>query len=1078
MGSKRISGKFALRGSLLVAALLGISWQVSLLAQLTTGTILGTVKDQSEAVLPGATVTATNVETGIVRTTTSGSRGEYRIPALAVGTYDIQATMAGFQTNVHKGMTLSIGREAVVDFSLKVGDVAEQVTVTGEAPIIETTTATVSGLVDPQQMREMPLNARSFLDLVVFMPGAVFSDSADNSATKGFGRKLSISGQRYASNSFLLDGADINDSAGIAGSAAGTMAGVETVREFRVVTNAYDAEYGRHTGGVISAITKSGTNQFHGSLFEFLRNDKMDAANFMDNAFNGGEKPSFKRNQFGGSLGGPILKDRTFFFGSYEGLRERKGITSTSVVPGRAMRNGILRGVSIPVSPLIRPYLDAYPVPTDPDRADGTAFFSAAYTRPTNQNYWTTKIDHRFSDSDSVFGRFTFDSAERVTPTENGFNTAGKGNPASRYATVEETHIFSPALLNRTHLSFNRTALLYFDVPIQGFTFPGKFSFSDQADVPGGISVASLTAWGGSSTNPKAHIQNNYQFKEDFFYNTGRHAFKFGGQYERFQFNQRSDFFAGGQFIFDSTDSFLRGDVSTGNFIRPGSDDIRGWRESVIGLYVQDDVSVRPGLNLNLGLRYEFITVPTEANGKVATVRDLSPSHFYTHTEFQTDVGDPYFLNTSLKNFAPRVGIAWTPFGSGKTSLRAGAGFYHDQIMPNVYVTSGVRMPPFFSVAALFRENSQIDFPNAFFSQNEALAKNIGSLPQADGLEYKLNQPVVYKWSFDVEQQVAPGTSVRVGYAASRSVHQVRGNLLLNSNPFTLINGNKFILIDQPLLNPNWARMRWRLTNGTSDYHSFQLSVDKRFSRGFQLHTAYTFARTTDDSTAWTGSNDFGDADRTGYLGEKEHALSAIDIRNSLNTSFVYNLPGGNLTGGAGKALGGWSMSGIVRLSSGYPVSLTADQPRFTRAGVTYQMRFVGGGTLDLAPNGKQNPTRPQNREQYYDVSQFAFPQNCLTAACNPPGAFLGNLGRNHLITPGLANVDFTVTKNTKLPWVGEKANLQFRAEFYNLFNRANFGTPALSVLDRTARLKSNAGEITTTRTEAREIQLALRLEF
>ncbi len=271
----------------------------SLVAQVTTGTVLGIVKDQSGAVLPGATITATNVDTGISRTMVTGSRGEYRLQALSLGNYEIQATMAGFQTGVRKGIELSLGREAAVDFTLQVGNVAEQVTVTGEAPLIETTTATMSGLVDPKQMREIPLNARSFIELVPLQAGAVYAEAGDQSATKGFGVKLAISGTRYNGNAFLLDGANVNDAAGSSGSAAGTMAGVETVREFKVITNAYDAEYGQHVGGVVSAVTKSGTNDFHGSAFEFFRNDKLDAPDFDDNRLTAGEKPPYHRNQFG-----------------------------------------------------------------------------------------------------------------------------------------------------------------------------------------------------------------------------------------------------------------------------------------------------------------------------------------------------------------------------------------------------------------------------------------------------------------------------------------------------------------------------------------------------------------------------------------------------------------------------------------------------------------------------------------------------------------------------------------------------------------------------------------------------------
>ena len=604
---------------LVLIVLIAVAGLGSLAAQ-TTGTILGTLKDQSGAVLPGAEITVTNIDTGISRTATSGARGEYRISGLAVGTYDIQAGLAGFQSGVRKGITLTIGREAVVDFSLQVGNVTEQVTVTGEAPLIETTSAVVGGVVDSKQMRDIPLNARSFIELAVTATtNTVFAEAGDSSATKGFGRKLAISGQRYSSNSFLLDGADINDAAGTSGSAAQTVAGVETVREFRVVTNAYDAEYGRHTGGVISAVTKSGTNELHGSAFEFMRNDNLDAAKWEDNAFNDGQKAEFKRNQFGGSLGGPIIRDRTFFFGSFEGMREREGNTATYTVPSLALRQAVANGTRA-IDPATKPYFEAYPLPNgrviDADRAD----YTISNGNVTNQDYYSGRVDHRFSDADSIFGRITVDNSDRNLPQ---FNTSQLAETASRYATIEQTHIYSPAVLGRTMFSFNRTSLTFFDIPRDDFpAFLGK-SLGSEADVPGIIGITNLTGFGGGSTNPKIHNQNTFQFKEDLSYFKGAHSLKFGAQFERFQFNQRSDFYPGGSFSFSSIGDFLVNRPNTANFIRPGSDDIRGWRENVMGFYLHDDWNVRPGLTLNLGVRYEFIKVPTEVNGKIGTVRDM-----------------------------------------------------------------------------------------------------------------------------------------------------------------------------------------------------------------------------------------------------------------------------------------------------------------------------------------------------------------------------------------------------------------------------------------------------------------------
>jgi hypothetical protein len=1051
-------------------------------AQVSTGTILGTAKDQTGAVLPGTTISVRNVETGVSRTATSGTGGEYRFPALAAGNYEVQAELTGFQKGVRKGIVLTVGREAVVDFSLNVGDVAEQVTITGEAPLIETTTATVSGLVTPQQMRDIPLNSRSFLELVPLQTGAVFAEAADPSGVpNGFGKKLSIVGMRPGSNSFLLDGADMNNAAGVAASAAGTMAGVETVREFRVVTNAYDAEYGQHTGGVISAITKSGTNQIHGSAFEFLRNDNLDARNFFDrdpgNPLQRSNPPEFRRNQFGGTVGGPIRADRIFFFGSYEGTREGLGRTDTYNVPGERMRRGFLplaqaactqsggtlqsEGCFLGVDSTIKPYLEAYPVPNTSDRADGTAQFVTAATKTTQQNLETVRIDYRLSNSDSIFGRFTNDNAELSDP---GFNTILQLRSPSRYTTLEEAHIFSPALLGRTHFSFVRTYLSAFDVGQERFEFP-KFSFADQPDVPGILTVTGLTGWGGSATNPKIHIQNTFQFEEGFYLTRSRHSLKFGGQVERFQFNQRSDFNSGGVFAFTRLQDFLRNAVDNASFVQPGSDNIRGWRQSTIGVYLQDDISVRQGLKLNLGLRYEFITSPREVNGKVSTIRDIAAPHVYQVTGSTTDVGDPLFLNPSLRNFAPRIGIAWSPQQDGRFSVRGGFGIFHEQLLPKTYVVSGVRMSPFYSVAQLFSRDGPVDFPNAFFTQRNTLVSSaLGSKPQAEGTQWDLSQPMVMKWSLTLERGLGSTFTVSAGYSGTRGLHLLRGNLQLNSTPSEIRNGRRYILIEQPLPNPNFNRMRWALSDAVSDYHGLQLSMNKRFSHGFQFQSSYTLARSTDDASSWTGSNEFGSADLAGYRTDKMHGPSGFDVRQSSYTNFSYELPTGNLDGLAHTSLVGWSVSGVLRLNSGSPINLSATQPRLG----TLTEQFVSGSTLDLIPGGDNNPARSQNPDQYFDVTQFSF----------PTPFFEGNLGRATLRVPGIANFDFTLMKDTPISWIGEDGSLQFRAEFFNLLNRPNFGDPATNLFDQNGVARSTAGQITTTRTASRQIQLALRLHF
>ena len=1081
--SKGISAKTRFFFSALCFLAVVFCAQGSLFAQ-TTGTILGSVTDQTDAVLPGAAVMVTNVETGIVRSSVAGDRGAYRVSNLPPGTYEVQASLAGFQTAVRSGITLTIGREAAVDFVLQVGDVTQQVTVTGEAPLIETTTSTVSGVVDSQQMRDIPLNARSFIEMVPLQAGATFSETGNTTSPSfGYGKKLSIVGTRYTANSFLLDGADMNDISNSAGSAAGTMAGVETVREFKVVTNAYDAEYGRHTGGVISAVTKSGTNQFHGSVFEFLRNDNLDAAKWEDNAFGGGEKPEFIRNQFGVAVGGPIVPDRTFFFGSFEGLRANRGETSVFNVPGIAAQQGLIDGEFIGIDPVVQPYMDAFPRPNvvcssgclDPafpfDRSNGTGRFADGRSITTNQDFFMVRIDHTFSDSDSLMGRFNFDDAN-VLNTAREPNTTSDTETSSRFATLEQTHIFSPALLGRTHFSFNRTSLVGVNNELPGFVYPGGFNFSGTDFASGIIDFQSgLTDWGGGTTLPKFYVQNNFQFKEDFFYTTGRHSLKFGGQFQRLQVNERSDFHGGGTFRFSDLEAFMKNVANRMSFIRPGSDTHRGWRQNLTGLYIQDDISVRPGLSLNVGLRYEFISTPREVDGKVANLRTLSFPFFTTYDTENTDVGDDYFLNPSLKNFAPRIGLAWDPFQTGKTSVRAGFGMYHQQILAYIYRSPGNRAAPFFAVAeADLGDVSSIDFPNAYTTQNDILSTpGIGGRPQIDFFQYRVEQPTVLKWSLDVQQQIAPDTTLETGYSGTRGLHLVRGGLMRNVTPVDILaNGRRLVRVDLPQPNQNYNRMRWRDTDGSSNYHAFRLSVNKRFSRSFQFQSSYTFSKSTDDASGFLGSGDFGIGDRRGYFGEKEHGLSSFDVRQSWNTNFVVDIPTGDLTGAAAKVLGGWSLSSMMRLNSGSPFNISAQQPRDGRR----QMLRVDGSTLDLVPGGNQNPVRSQNPNEYFDLSQFVMPWD----PTDPSTFVIGNLGRNVITLPGTANVDLTLMKDTPL-W-GEDVSLQFRAEFFNLFNRPNFGHPNVRLFDRRGRNQVGAAEIEDTRTSAREMQLALKLIF
>lgn len=1007
-------------------------------AQGTTATISGVVKDTTGAVLPAVTITVTNLDTGIKRAAVAGEEGRYHVPQLAVGNYEVQAELPGFQTGVRSGIKLTVGREAIVDFTLSVGEITERVTVTGEAPLVNVSDAVIGGLVDDRAVRELPLNGRSFIELATLQAGVVSANFGGVSDAQGFGKKISISGSRFTSNLFLLDGTVMNDSYNSAGSVAdGVLAGVEAVREFAVISNAYSAEYGRHTGGVVNAVTKSGTNEFHGSIYEFLRNDNLDARNFFDR-----QKPEFKRNQFGGAVGGPIVKDRSFFFGNYEGLRERLGLTQIFNVPNEAVRRGFL--------PTLQPLIaKLYPLPNGRDFGDGRAEFIRSDNRRTDDDYVTARVDHKWSDSDSLSGRYTVDDASRLVP--NSVNAEESQITRNQYVTLAHDRIFSPTLINRFNFGFSRTRTSVSDLPFPGFDRVTFTRFTGQA---GNLSVSGLGAVGG--TDPKTFITNSLQFKDDVTYIKGEHSVKFGVNLERQQHNTFAASNAAGQFDFQSLGDFLANRTEQALFGTLENLD-RYLRQNIVGFYAQDDLRLRPNLTLNLGLRYEFITVPTEKYGRVAQALE---ERFFLPGVTAKDIviGDPAFKNPSLTNFAPRVGFAWDPTGSGKTSVRGGVGIFHEQLIFWTYKLLIDQAAPFALEGRLISRDGPIDFPNAFFTQ----FARISGAPRYEAFAFKPDQPYVFKYSLEVQREIVPDLAIKVGGSASRGVHLGRFFNINGRVAQVRPDGRLFFSATAPVYNPNFGRARHRVFDGTSDYYAFRLELNKRFSAGLQFQTSYTLAKATDDGTSITGSTDFrSDGGSPRHFSIKEHALSAIDVRQNLTFNFVYDLPGTGRSGAAGQLLGGWSINGITRVSSGNPFSIVN--------GFDRSRTIEGGNYPDLAPGRSNNPIRPGNPDQYYDPTAFALPE---------PG-FLGNLGRNTAIAPGTVTFDFSLTKNMAVPIFGEQGRVQFRAEFFNLFNRANFGLPNRSVFDRTRLLpRPDAGRITRTITTSRQIQFGVRIAF
>jgi hypothetical protein len=1036
--------------------------------QTNKAAVLGTVTDEKGDVILEAKVTATNLDTGITRETVTDQEGRYRLPELLPGRYEIAVERQGFRLYIQRGVELTVGRGAVIDFKLNVGDIQEKVVLEQDASLVETTTSAMGHLVNRKQIEQLPLNGRDVLRLATLENG-VISASSTTEAQSNIGpgtTRLVVNGGRLEFNTFLLDGTETADAFGYSpGGLGGGFLGVDALREFQVLTSNYSAEFGHAGGAVINAVTKSGTNQIHGTAFEFLRNSALDARNPFD-LLNPGQQLSFQRNQFGGSLGGPIIKDRAFLFGNYEGLRRREGVPVPFTVLSPAAKQGNLTTGPVTIAPSVLPYLALYPDPNGTIMGD-TGIYLRNFKEMTDENFMTLRADYKLTGNHSLAGRYTIDDSD-LTKVGGVIQNLVMNN-TNQYVTLEEQAIVSSRGLNTLRGTYNRSnfrSAYPFIVPVDpslGF-LPGQQM--------GAFSIGGLSPLRDILTDNRSFVLNQFEVNDQFIYSMGAHSLKIGGAVRRYQLNGDSATIKDGLFFYQNSPlvQFLTG---TPNFLYttvPGTDNYRGIRQTLFSLYVQDDWKVTRRLTLNLGVRYEPISTPTEVNGKVANLRSV--------TDATTAVGGPYIDNPSLNNVAPRVGFALDVFGDGKTSVRGAAGIFYSAILPMQYRFQFSSAPPFAQLSVVGGP-----FPNAFSAPAFTIPAGV-IVP----VEFDADQPTVYQWNLNIQRELGRDLVLSAGYVGARGQNLESRYQINVRNDYQIVNGQKFFpalvdaqgmpdaaAIQAARLNPNFTSITYTDFGADSYYQALQLNLTKRFSGGLQFQTAYTLSKSIDTASAAESvflSGAGGGARQDAFDSRAERALSDFDARHNFVTNLLYDLPfgkgrriGGNLAGVAGTLVGGWSAGGIVNLRSGFPFNVSLG---FDRAGngvdnVQQRPNVAPGVNLGDAVTG--NPSGFVNP---------AFFQ--LQSA-----GFYGNAPRNALIGPDLRSFDMTLTKRTPIT---ERLQSEFRFEAFNLFNRSNFAPPDLvnraiftgaDPITGAAILSPTFGQLTRTATSSRQLQLGLK---
>ena len=1073
---------------LLVAALLAFFALTALHAnaQVVGGTLSGLVTDPTGAALSDASVLVHNDDTGNERHLTTGPDGRFSAPSIPIGTYTITAEHPGFTTQRRTGIPLAIGQIKQIDLELTVDSVKQQVTVEDTPAIVNVSTQQTSGLIDERQIKQLPLNGRSYDQLITLNP-AVVNYTGQRSGSIGtsnssVGNMFAISGRRPQDNLFLLNGVEYTGASLInftPGGTSGQLLGVDAVREFNVVTDTYSASYGKRQGAQISIVTASGTNHLHGAVYEFLRNSALDARNYFDQA----HLPAFQRNNFGGSLGGPIRRDRLFLFANYEGYRQNLGLSDVTFVPDTQARQGYLPDPANPSGPRknygvavgVAPLFNLWPTQNGPalrDAEGNPTGIALAYSNPMQhirEDFGTTRFDYNIGPSDLFFAVYTIDDSNADTPTQNPLASINE-DLREQVLSLQEQHVFSSRLLNTARFGFSRASFYFLgsSSPLGGTAVPGWVA----GKPVGAIVIAGSTASNGSSqiTGAGANVGSNnattrnlFTFDDHIFWTHGRHQIEAGGWLQRLQSNDNLAQNEFGQASFASLTTFLQGTVKTFTVV-PAPTEL-GWRSWLGAGYLEDTIRLTQRIEFRAGLRIESTNGFNESQGRAS-------NYGFTNGLINTipTIGSSPLTNNRSKFLpAPRVGVAWDVRGDGKTSVRAGFGM-HYSLLDNLDYRLD-QAAPFNTTLSL------ANVPVSSLNITSSTKPSPGTLVSPSSVQTDIATPTVVSWSLHIEQQLAPNTALTIGYIGSHGYHQIL-SADLNEPVATDVNGRIYYPTTNKA-NPAVANTTSWISRGISNYNGLVVDLRRSFARGLQIRGNYTFSKNLDNGSAWNTSVSANTPAFVSYPADPglDYGPAATDIRHLAAINGTYDLPfgqghsiGSNLGGISNRAISGWTISTIISLQSGFPFSP--------------QLGYNPTGSGDT-----RNPVRPDVNPNFHGNLYPRTPQQFFNPAAflAPAYGTVGNLGRDTLTGAGLANVDLSLLKATQ---ISERIHAQFRAEFFNVLNHTNFATPSPvvftsgptqgAVANQTAPAVASptAGVITATATTSRQIQFGLKLLF